>query len=330
MKTNFAFWFTHIGLFLTLLFFIFGRLSYQELHVRAFSEIAEDVAISDKHDLFQLPFQITLKNFEAEFYDNHQPKSYKADIILKNKDSEKHHLLQVNHPARFMNYGIYLSSYDQTNPNRPDYVILLIVYDVVMYGKYMAIMMFLIGLLLYVWQLPFAKNRLISLVVLLFGLGFSMIPFGPYLWGTKNLVPALQSWWFMPHIAVYMFAYGALSVACLLAIYTIVARSRSATPTIQKSIDFSLKLGTFLMGIGLIFGMLWAKTAWGRFWGFDIKETWALIAWVAFLSVLHFNYVYGKHRKTLSILIITAFVLLQICWFGINYFPESWKSLHRY
>jgi ABC-type transport system involved in cytochrome c biogenesis permease subunit len=161
--------------------------------------------------------------------------------------------------------------------------------------------------------------------------------FSPYLFGGKNLVPALQSWWFVPHIAVYMFAYGALSVACLLSIYTLFARTQNPKSKIQNqklfiqsATVFSLKLGTFLMGIGLLFGALWAKEAWGGFWSFDLKENLAAIAWIAFLSALHFGYFYGNRKKTLSILIIIAYLLLQLCWFGINLLPESWQSLHRY
>jgi cytochrome c biogenesis factor len=337
------FWLTHIGLFLILLFMSLSSFEFQKLHVRAFRELPENIAISDDNQLFQLPFQITLKNFEAEFYDNYQPKFYNADIILKTDDAEKKHFLQVNHPARFMGYDIYLSSYDQTNSNSPDYVILQAVYDPLVYAKYAGILILLAGLFLYIWKLNFSKNKMTSLFILLSGTGFLFIPFSAYLFGGKNLVPALQSVWFIPHIAVYMFAYASLTVACLLAVYTLFNKRRGTTccaPTAQKSMDFSLKLGTMLMGIGLLFGMLWGKKAWGNFWNWDLKETWALIAWAAYLGVLHFNYFFrtlsgvdGHVRtkaRTLSILIIIAFILLQICWFGINYFPESWKSLHRY
>jgi ABC-type transport system involved in cytochrome c biogenesis permease subunit len=190
--------------------------------------------------------------------------------------------------------------------------------------------MLLAGLFLYMLNLPYAKNRVVSLFVALFGLGFSYMVFAPYVFGGKNLVPALQSLWFVPHIAVYMFAYGALAVACLLSVYTLCRSDARITPTIKTSTDFSLNLGILLMGVGLLFGALWAKTAWGNFWSFDLKETWAAIAWLAFLGVLHFKNTCKDRRKILSILIITAFLLLQMCWFGINYLPDFLRSLHRY
>lgn len=328
---NTAFLLTHAGLFMVLLFGCLGSLQFQKLYVRTFHGVTENIAFDDDSSVYQLPFQITLKNFEAEFYDNHQPKSYKAEIMLKDGDTEKQVVLAVNHPVRFMGYDVYLSSYDRRNPNNPDFVLFITVYDPYVYAKYFGIIVLLMGLFLYICTLSFSKNRLVSLFIALFGLGFSYMVFSPYLFKVKNLVPALQSLWFVPHIAVYMFAYGALAVACLLSIYTICTRrgEKFFVPT-ELATYFSLKLGTCLMGIGLLFGALWAKIAWGNFWSFDLKETWAAIAWFAFLGVLHFKYAYKNRPKTLAILVIIAFLLLQMCWFGVNYLPEVLKSLHRY
>ena len=323
---NTAFLLTHAGLFMVLLFGCLGSLKFQKLYVRAFPEVSENIAFDEKHYVFQIPFQITLKNFEAEFYDNHQPKSYEAEVILTNDDVEKHVTLAVNYPTRFMGYDVYLSSYDRTNPQEPDFVVFLVIYDPYVFAKYFGIIVLLAGLFLSIWNLPFAKNRVLTLFVALFGLGFSYMPFGPYLLGKKFLVPALQSLWFVPHIAVYMLAYGALAIACLLSVYTLFRRKE----TIERSTDFSLNLGISLMGTGLLFGALWAKTAWGDFWSYDLKETWAAIAWFAFLGVLHFRYACQHRRRLLAILIIIAFLLLQMCWFGVNYLPDFLRSLHRY
>ncbi|MDR0438561.1 MAG: cytochrome c biogenesis protein ResB, partial [Bacteroidales bacterium] len=244
---NTAFLLTHAGLFMVLLFGCFGSLKFQKLYVRTFHEVPENIAFDDEYSMYQLPFQITLKNFEAEFYDNHQPKSYKAEIMLKDGDTEKQVVLAVNHPTRFMGYDVYLSSYDRRNPNNPDFVMFLVVYDPYVYAKYFGIIVLLAGLFLYIFTLSFSKNRLVSLFIALFGLGFSYMVFSPYVFGGKKLIPALQSWWFVPHIAVYMFAYGALAVACLLGIYTICKRRGVVhnAPT-NNSMDFSLNLGISL------------------------------------------------------------------------------------
>jgi hypothetical protein len=342
-------WLTHIGLLLVLLFALLGNSQLQKLRLQAFPERAIDVAYDDEMAMFQLPFHITLNGFEAEFYNNGQPKSYKADVVLSGDGSERQAVLEINHPARFMGYDVYLESYDQTNPQNPDFVTFIVVYDVYVWAKYISIIVLLLGLFWGIYKLPYRQNRAVALSVLLFGLGFSLLPFGGYLFGEKHLIPALQSIWFVPHIAVYMLAYGALTIAFLISIYLLLNGKKD----VQKPLNFSLKLGVSLMGIGLFFGALWAKTAWGRFWNFDLKETWAAIAWVAFWGVLHFNSFVAStplshrsavvepfgfaqdklrrsYQKLLAIFIIIAFLLLQMCWFGINYLPEGWKSLHRY
>jgi len=333
LRKSAAFWLTHVGLFLTLLFAGLGVFEHQRLNVRAFTGLPEHIAISDNREFYHLPFRILFENFEARFYANGQSKCYRADIVLIYNETMERTAIRVNHPARFMGYDIYLSSYDRANPN-PEYMILLVIYDPWFYAKYVAIIMLLIGLFLYIWKLRFAENSTIAWIVLVSGIGFCLIPFWGYLFEGRNLIPALRSWWFVPHIAVYMFAYAALSIACLLSIYTFFTRSQKSKIKNQKliysSIDFTLTIGTMLMGIGLLFGSLWAKEAWGGFWAFSLKENLAAIAWIAFLGTLHFRQFYNDRRKTLAILIIVAYLLLQLCWFGVGLFPESWQGLHQY
>ncbi|MCL2416670.1 MAG: cytochrome c biogenesis protein CcsA [Bacteroidales bacterium] len=333
LRKSVAFWLTHVGLFLTLLFAGLGTFEHQRLNVRAFTGLPEHIAISDNREFYHLPFRILFKNFEAEFHENGQSKSYKADVVLISDDTQERTAIRVNHPARFMGYDIYLSSYDQRNPT-PEYVILLVIYDPWGYAKYVAIIMLLIGLFLYIWRLKFAENSTIAWIVLVAGIGFCFIPLWGYLFDGKNLIPALRSWWFVPHIVVYMFSYAALSIACLLSIYILSTNSQKSKTKNQKcihsSINFTLAIGTMLMGIGLLFGSLWAKEAWGGFWAFSLKENLAAIAWVAFLGTLHFRYFYKDRHKTLAILVIVAYLLLQLCWFGVGLFPESWQGLHQY
>ncbi|MCL2414746.1 MAG: cytochrome c biogenesis protein CcsA [Bacteroidales bacterium] len=327
LRKSVAFWFTHVGLFLTLLFAGLGSFEHQRLNVRAFTGLPEHIAISDNQEFYHLPFRILFKNFEAKSHANGQPKSYSADIVLIYNETHQRTLIRVNHPARFMGYDIYLSSYDRRNPN-PEYVILLVVYDPWVYAKYVAIIMLLVGLFLYIWRLRFAENSTIAWIVLVAGVGFCLIPFWGYLFEGKKLIPALRSWWFVPHIAVYMFAYAALSIACLLSIYRLFTQKQKQF--IQSATDFLLIFGTMSMGIGLLFGSLWAKEAWGGFWAFSLKENLAAIAWIAFLGALHFRYFYKDRHKTLAVLIVVAYLLLQLCWFGVGLFPESWQGLHQY
>jgi ABC-type transport system involved in cytochrome c biogenesis permease subunit len=85
------------------------------------------------------------------------------------------------------------------------------------------------------------------------------------------------------------------------------------------------------MTFGMLFGALWAKEAWGHYWSWDPKETWAAITWFAYLIYIHYRQL-PKHKPRLALwLLIISFVLLQMCWWGINYLPSAQgASVHTY
>lgn len=147
----------------------------------------------------------------------------------------------------------------------------------------------------------------------------------------KSLMPALQSVWFVPHVIVYMFAYALLaasSLAGLKAIYMDYRRKDwSEVPDLADNFVY---LGFAFLTMGLLFGALWAKEAWGHYWTWDPKETWAFITWTAYLIYIHYRYRHNdKHKQAMWILVI-AFALLLVCWFGVNYLPTAQNSVHTY
>jgi ABC-type transport system involved in cytochrome c biogenesis permease subunit len=157
---------------------------------------------------------------------------------------------------------------------------------------------------------------------------------------SKALMPALQSPWFAPHVIVYMFAYALLGAATLMALYQLWnskgqdTQPPHATPTAPvtaEAIDNLVYVGLAFMTIGMLFGALWAKEAWGHYWSWDPKETWAAITWLCYLVYLHYRlYRPSSLRPALWILVI-AFILLQMCWWGINYLPSAQgSSIHTY
>ena len=143
---------------------------------------------------------------------------------------------------------------------------------------------------------------------------------------SKTLMPALQSPWFAPHVIVYMFAYAVLGASLLMALYTMVR-----TKKIESSADDMVFVGLAFMTIGMLFGALWAKEAWGHYWSWDPKETWAAITWLAYLVYIHFR-LYRPQQLTPALwMLIVCFVLLQMCWWGINYLPSAQgSSVHTY
>ena len=85
------------------------------------------------------------------------------------------------------------------------------------------------------------------------------------------------------------------------------------------------------MTFGMLFGALWAKEAWGHYWSWDPKETWAAITWFAYLVYIHYRLLPSSRQKVALTLLIVCFLLLQMCWWGINYLPSAQgASVHTY
>ena len=142
----------------------------------------------------------------------------------------------------------------------------------------------------------------------------------------KSLMPALQSTWFMPHVAVYMFSYALLGVATLLAIYYLVKCNESILPAIDNLLSGGLALFT----VGMLTGALWAKQAWGEYWSWDAKEAWAAATWFLYLGAIHLRLMRPRGVQKFCIVLIVAFLSLQMCWYGVNYLPSAEKSVHSY
>lgn len=148
----------------------------------------------------------------------------------------------------------------------------------------------------------------------------------------KTLMPALQSPWFAPHVIVYMFAYAMLGAAAVIAIYLLVrSKKRAIDPDVMDLCDNLVYVGTAFLTIGMLFGALWAKEAWGHYWSWDPKETWAATTWLGNLLYIHFRLHRHRRYKTALGLLVFAFILLQVCWFGVNYLPSAQgNSVHVY
>jgi ABC-type transport system involved in cytochrome c biogenesis permease subunit len=147
----------------------------------------------------------------------------------------------------------------------------------------------------------------------------------------KTLMPALQSPWFVPHVIVYIFAYALLAASSLVAIkglYQVYYRSFSQSNL--RLADNLVYLGFSFLTLGLLFGALWAKEAWGHYWTWDPKETWALLTWLSYLIYMHFRTFQPKKVRVPLWILSLAFIVLLICWFGLNYLPSAENSVHVY
>ena len=160
----------------------------------------------------------------------------------------------------------------------------------------------------------------------------------------RSLMPALQSLWFVPHVTVYMFSYSLFGCAFLLA----VAGIWKKTPDYLPSADRLVYIGLVFLTFGMLSGCLWAKQAWGTYWSWDPKETWAAATWCAYLVYVHRRLpsmsqtappvlaVTGmpprlsSARRADYIWLVVGFLLLQMCWYGVNLLPSASASMHSY
>ena len=142
----------------------------------------------------------------------------------------------------------------------------------------------------------------------------------------QTLMPALQSPWFIPHVTVYMFSYSLLGCAFLIG----VVRLFKKDDELFRAADTLVYIGVAFLTFGMLSGSIWAKSAWGHFWNWDPKETWALITWLVYLLYIHLRLYRRNNVKLLCFLLIFAFACLQMCWWGINLLPSAADSIHVY
>ena len=185
----------------------------------------------------------------------------------------------------------------------------------------------IIGIVLYVrckykWILGF--STLMSVVFVCINL------FKPEI-HSKTLMPALQSPWFVPHVIVYMFSYAIMGAVTLFAIYLWFRKSPDEVSDKEWSIcDNLVRVGWAFLTLGMTMGALGAKEAWGDYWTWEPKETWAFATWLSYLIYLHLR-PSCKNEDLLFSWIIFSFILLQMCWWGINFLPSAQgTSIHIY
>lgn len=142
----------------------------------------------------------------------------------------------------------------------------------------------------------------------------------------QTLMPALQSPWFIPHVTVYMFSYSLLGCAFLMGVAGLFGTKQK----VLSAADTLVYVGLAFLTFGMLSGALWAKEAWGHYWGWDPKETWALITWLCYLLYVHLR-IYGNlSRRAMCVILILSFACLQMCWWGVNYLPAAQESVHVY
>lgn len=153
------------------------------------------------------------------------------------------------------------------------------------------------------------------------------------------LVPVLRNnLWLSLHVTTIIIAYGALGLAWIAANYYLIIKFIFKKiykynfvldfSKYQSAIYSSLKLGTIFLCIGILTGAVWADYSWGRFWGWDPKETWSLIVLLIYMLILHGKYVGKIIGEQFIFFSACAFLSVIMAWFGVNYILAS--GMHSY
>ncbi|HUJ10953.1 MAG TPA: cytochrome c biogenesis protein CcsA [Verrucomicrobiae bacterium] len=148
------------------------------------------------------------------------------------------------------------------------------------------------------------------------------------------LVPVLRdNFWLSIHVPTITLGYAAFAVAMAvghiaLGYYVLAPQAQSTIAKVENFVYRAMQIGVLLLAAGTILGGIWAHYAWGRFWGWDPKETWALIALVSYLIPLHGRLAGWMSNFALSVASVVCFMAVLMAWYGVNFVLG--KGLHSY
>lgn len=153
----------------------------------------------------------------------------------------------------------------------------------------------------------------------------------------QPLLPALKSNWLIAHVIACFVGYAAFAIAFGISLMYIF-KQRETQPQSPLLVHFPvtkvleelnhqmIMFGFLFLTTGIITGAVWANSAWGRYWGWDPKETWSLITWFIYATLLHARMMRGWGGKRIAYLSIIGFTAVLFTYFGVNYLP----GLHSY
>ena len=156
-----------------------------------------------------------------------------------------------------------------------------------------------------------------------------------------TLVPVLKSYWLTIHVSVITASYGFLALSCLLGFISlclfIFANPKNENENFFRILlsikesnrinEMSILIGLVFLIIGNFLGGIWANESWGRYWGWDPKETWTLISIIIYAIIIHLKYIKGMFNDyLLSLLSVVSYFSIIMTYFGVNYFLSGRHS----
>jgi cytochrome c-type biogenesis protein CcsB len=205
------------------------------------------------------------------------------------------------------------------------------------------ILLFCITCMIYLqWEKRYEAKAMGAFVMVLVAAG---VFFGIWLESVgqaeiKPLVPALQSYWMKIHVPLNFVGYGAFAVACGAGMAYLVrqwledrgSKMVRVFPSLEQLDQLAYKsvaVGFPAFTLATILGAAWAAEAWGGYWSWDPKETWALIVWLVYGAYLHVRISHGWHGRTLAWWTVIAFLVTVFCFLGVNMYLAGLHSYGR-
>lgn len=279
-----------------------------------------DTFIFDDNRVGHLPISLTLAGFEIERYPgSSMPRDYRSVLIGQDGDTL---CVSMNHIGRLPDgYRLYQTDYDRYGGTW-----LSVSHDPV--GTtivYIGFALFMIGVICDLIHRMCCRHlrgaMIYSLGVTAICLCLCYVFMNP---DKEGLLPVLATWWMPVHVGFAAAGYVVLASTIPPCIVALSCKSKR-----KLMIRTSLRLvapGVLLLGIGIILGSLWANVSWGRYWGWDPKETWALITFVVYSIPLHKRLGLQKHPVALLVFILFSAFSIAMTYWGVNYLD----SIHAY
>lgn len=281
--------------------------------------------ILDDSRVMPLPERVTLLSFDTDLYPGtSMPKDFRSVLLTASGDTVTVSTHHVGHLPG--GYRLYQTSYDEHGGTW-----LTVARD--LFGRtlvFIGFLLFALGAVACFASRIRRRSPVASyaLMVLALSLGACAIFMHP---SREGLIPALATWWLPVHVAFAAAGYIVLASTFPLAVAAMALNAkRCRLLSVAKALTAP---GVFLMGLGIMTGSLWADVAWGRYWGWDPKEMWALITFIIYSVTLHLRIPRssppGSHCSFLrlhSLLLILGALSIVMTYLGVSCLP----SLHSY
>lgn len=316
------------------------------IHLR--ENLSSNFFVEEDGAVDHLPFAVHLDRFEVVYYPGTDaPKDYVSQLVFKEDGQEESVTISMNNIATYQHYRFYQSGFDDDLQGS----ILIVTKDPWGIGlTYTGYLLLLLGMLLFwlqpnsqyrrtfqIWQADrqASANRFmrwlpyVAFLVVLIIVGLVMF----LRWTSAPLMPVLRSPFFPLHVSVIMISYILLAFIMVNGFRAMCLSGKKEdneekSVRLMRSSQLMLMPALFLLIAGIFIGAVWANVSWGRYWGWDSKEVWALITMMFYSLPLHQQslrwFTTPRHFHGYCAF---AFLVVLMTYFGVNYFLSG---LHSY